>query len=232
MRISNPIVIKLVSLLSSWILRLWMSSQDYGFWADDPQALPTRRKQPGLYVFWHETLLFPAYTHARQGIAVLISRHRDGEWIAETLRMLGGRAIRGSTSRGGTAAVRRMLEHAQECHLAITPDGPRGPRRVVQIGAIYIASRSGMPVIPVGFALGGCLRLWSWDRMAFPRPGRAGRCVVGRPIDVPADLNRAGLETYRLRIQAALDDVQRRAERLADHGRWAKDMLRLRHVRR
>ena len=231
MKISNPIVIKLASLLSSWILRLWLSTQEYGFWVDDPDSIPMRRKQPGLYLFWHEMLLFPAYTHSRQGIAVLISRHRDGEWIAETLRMLGGRAIRGSTSRGGAVAVRRMLEYVRERHLAITPDGPRGPRRVVQAGAIYVASRSGMPVIPLGFALGGCFRLWSWDRMALPRPGRAARCVVGTPIDVPPDLDRDGLELYRRHVQEAMDDVQQRAERLAEDGKWKKGMLRMRDVR-
>ena len=101
----------------------------------------------------------------------------------------------------------------------------------MQNGAIYVASRSGMPVIPLGFAMGGCYRLWSWDQMVLPRPGRAARCVVGKPIDVPPDLDRDALDVYRQRVQDAMDDVQGRAEQLAEHGRWIQGLLRMRDVR-
>ena len=100
--------------------------------------------------------------------------------------------------------------------MAMTPDGPRGPRRQVQLGPVYIASRTGMPVVPVGFAFQAPWRVNSWDRTALPKPGRPARCVVGRPIELPSGLDRAGLQQFRATIQAAMDDVQARAERLAE----------------
>ncbi len=212
---TNPAVVKLISLMASWVVRLWLGMTDIRFAFDDPSSIPHRMKRRGVYLFWHETILFPAYTHARHGIAILVSRHRDGELITQVVRMLRGRAIRGSTTRGGAAALRGMMRETRSPHLAITPDGPRGPRRTMQIGAVYLASRTGMPLVPVGCAAHDCWRIPSWDRMMLPRPGRAVRLVVGRAIDVPDGLDREGLQQARRRVQAAMDDVQQRAERLA-----------------
>ena len=227
MKISHPLAIRFVSLLSSWVLRAWLGTLDYWFLADHPDCVPWRRKRPGLYLFWHEMLLFPTYTHARQGFAVLISQHRDGELIAQILHMLGGEAIRGSATRGGVTALRRILKNRGDFHLAIVPDGPRGPRRLVKTGPIYIASRTGMPVIPIGFAYDNCIRVNNWDHTALPRLGKAARCVAGAPINVPDGLGRHELEPYRLRVQAAMDDVQQRAEKLAADGRSGRPLLSL-----
>jgi len=233
MKIRHPIAIRLASLLCSGAIRAWLGTQDYRFLADDPEAVPWRRKRPGLYLFWHEMLLFPAYTHARQGFAVLISQHRDGELISQVLKMLGGRTIRGSAQRrGGAAALRKILKRRSALHLAIVPDGPRGPRRVVKTGPLYIASRTGMPVIPIGFAFDGCYRTGNWDRMALPRLGRAARCVGGVPMHVPGKLDRAELEPYRVRAQAAMDDVQARAEKLAAGGQTGGPLMGLAQARR
>jgi len=215
MKLSNPIAIKTVGLLASWVIQAWMRTLSFRFALDDESAHPDRLGCRGLYLFWHETLLLPAYAHARDGFAILVSTHRDGELIAQTVRMLRGQAIRGSSTRGGVAAVMKMLRDRRTRHLAITPDGPRGPRRQVQMGAVYLASRGGMPLVPVGYAVSDCWRVPSWDKMILPKPGAAARAVAGEPIRVPADATRDQLEAYRDRVQAAMDDVQRRAERLA-----------------
>ncbi len=214
MKLSHPIAIKSVALLTSWILRAWLGTMDFRFALDEPESNPRRLGRRGLYAFWHEVLLFPAYTHARRGFSILVSRHRDGELIAQVVRMLRGRSVRGSTTRGGAAAIRGMLREMRSAHLAITPDGPRGPRRVVAQGTVYLASRGGMPVVPIGLAAADCWRAPSWDMMVLPRPGRPVRCVVGKPVEVPPELDRNELETHRQRVQAAMDDVQGRAERL------------------
>jgi len=216
MKLSNPVAIKLAALLLSWIIRLWLSTTDFRFLLDDPSCDPRFSRRRYLYLFWHEVLLGPAYTHSRHRIAILVSRHRDGELIAQVVRMLRGVAVRGSTTRGGATALRQMMRRGQFGHLAMTPDGPRGPRRQVQLGPVYIASRTGMPVVPVGFAFQAPWRVNSWDRTALPKPGRPARCVVGRPIELPSGLDRAGLQQFRATIQAAMDDVQARAERLAE----------------
>jgi lysophospholipid acyltransferase (LPLAT)-like uncharacterized protein len=232
MKLSHPIAIKLAALLSSWIIRLWMGSQDYWFWVDDPDGIPSRRRKPGIYLFWHEMMFFPAYTHARAGFTVLVSRHRDGQLIGHIFRMLGGRAIQGSTTSGGPVAVRQMLRSARVQHLAVAPDGPRGPRRQVQMGAIYVASRSGLPLVPIGFAFERCFRMANWDRTALPRLCRPARCVIGEPISVPADLDRGGLLTRRLEVQIAMEDVQARAEQLAADGRTGPPLLSLTQILR
>lgn len=215
MKLRNPLMIRVVSLLMSWILRVWLGSLTYRILLDDPQVEPKRMPRRAVYLLWHEMLLAPTYTHARQGVAALVSQHADGELITQIVRMLGGQAVRGSTSKRGLSAMRGMMRKGRVLHVAITPDGPRGPRRVVQPGAIFLASRAGMPLVPCGFAFRDCWRHRSWDRMAFPKPGTLAGVVAGRPIDVPPDLDKPGLERYRAIAQAALDDVQLRAEGLA-----------------
>jgi lysophospholipid acyltransferase (LPLAT)-like uncharacterized protein len=216
MKLSNPTAIKCVSLLASWIIRLWLGTLDIRFCVDDPAADPLRMKRRGLYMFWHEVMLLPAYSHAHVGFSILVSTHRDGELIAQVVRMLGGGAIRGSSTRGGVAATLGMMRDRRSRHLAITPDGPQGPRRQVQDGAIYLASRGHMPLVPVGYAAADCWRAPSWDRMVLPRPGRRAVCVIGRPIEVPANVDREELDRFRHQAQAAMEEVQGRAERLAE----------------
>lgn len=232
MKLSHPIAIKSVALLGAAAITAWMRTLDYRFALDAPSAHPEALGERGLYLFWHETLLLPAYAQVREGFAVLVSTHRDGELIAQTIRLLGGRAIRGSSTRGGVAAVKAMLRDRRSRHLAITPDGPRGPRRVVQDGAIYLASRGQLPVIPVGYAVSTAWRAPSWDRMILPRPGAAVRAVAGAPIRVPPAAGREELEMYRTRVQEVMDDVQARAEALAARRAVGPSLLTLRQVRR
>ena len=137
-----------------------------------------------------------------------------------------GRLKRGvaviNTSRGAVAGLLGMMRNQPSRHLGITPDGPRGPRRVVQDGAVYLASRTGMPLVPAGYAFDGCRRAGSWDKMALPRPFRRAVGVIGGPIIVPPDLDRAGSEACRIRMQEVMDRVQKRAEQLAAAGKIAK----------
>jgi lysophospholipid acyltransferase (LPLAT)-like uncharacterized protein len=160
-------------------------------------------------------LLLPLVTHCGPDFSILVSRHRDGELITQVMRMFKGKTVRGSTSRGAVAGLLGMMRNQPSKHLGITPDGPRGPRRVVQDGAVYLASRTGMPLVPTGYGSDGCWRAGSWDKMALPRPFRRAVGVIGRPIIVPADLDREGIEAYRGRMQEAMDRVQKRAEELA-----------------
>jgi len=197
--------------MASAVFRGWMGTLDVRF-EPTPDGDPRTSDRPLLYLFWHENLLLPAHTHASQKIPVLISQHRDGELIAQIVRMLRGTAIRGSTTRGGAGAMREMLRQGRMRHLAITPDGPRGPRRVLQDGAIYLASRAGMAVVPVGCAYRDCWRVRSWDRFAIPKPGSPALCRLGPLIEIPPDIDRHAVEDYRQRVQTAMDDIQRQAD--------------------
>ncbi|MBI1849808.1 MAG: lysophospholipid acyltransferase family protein [Planctomycetes bacterium] len=173
-----------------------------------------------IYAFWHGRMILPAYTHRREGVAILISRHGDGEIIARIVERLGFLPIRGSTTRGGGPGLLEMLRAAERGHdLAFTPDGPRGPKFVVQPGVVYAAQKTGLPIIPSGIAAGRPWVLKSWDGFQIPKPFSRACIVCAEPIDVPRDLSESELETMRQRVE----DAVRRATDEADaraRGEW------------
>ena len=197
-------------------LRLWIGTLRNRSRPAAPNLYPTCPDLQGryIYAFWHENLLLPAYHYGRARVHVLISQHADGQLIAETCRHLGFRAVRGSSTRDSIKAVREMLHRAQRGHLAITPDGPRGPRRQVQMGLIYLAARTALPIVPAGFAFDRPWRARSWDRFALPRPWSRSSCVLGPAISVPSRPGREELEHYRQLVEDALQRVTEAAERL------------------
>jgi lysophospholipid acyltransferase (LPLAT)-like uncharacterized protein len=184
----------------------------------DPLQPPS--KGPFIYALWHENFLIPIARFGNPGVAALVSRHADGELLGSLINSTGMSVIRGSTNRGGVAAVREMLRReTRERHLAVTPDGPRGPRRVVQPGVIYLASRTGMRIVPIGVGYGRAWRVKSWDAFAIPKPLSRVRCVFGHPLIIPPDLSTDGLEPHTLRLQAMLDRLTGMAQQWADSGR-------------
>ena len=228
MKLSHPIAIRFASLMTSGIIRGWLGTLDIrSVLADGTHPVNGPRS---IYLFWHEMMLLPAYAYARLGFATLSGHHRDGELMAQVVQMLGGYSIRGSTNhgrrnRGGAGAVRKMLRPGPYRHICITPDGPRGPRRVVSIGAIYLASRGAMPIVPTGMAFDRPWRAGSWDRLALPRPFSRGRVVTAPPIHVPDGLAIEALEPWRQRAQDALDDLQPQADALAAGAPCDRPML-------
>jgi lysophospholipid acyltransferase (LPLAT)-like uncharacterized protein len=223
MKIRHPVMIQALGFVIAWLVRLWISTVRFHYRPLGPDLDPHRRQFSGRYVyaFWHENMMLPAYFYARPDIWVLISQHADGQLIAEVCRHLGFRTVRGSTTRGGVEAVRQMLRLARKAHLAITPDGPRGPRRQVQPGLVYLAARTGMAIVPVGIGFHRPWRLRSWDRFALPRPWSFGACVTDEPIVVPSTASRATLAEYSERVEAALRRVTAAAEEWAQTGRWS-----------
>lgn len=112
-----------------------------------------RGRRPVIAAFWHDQQLLMPLFYRGPGATVLISRHRDGELIARILARFGMEAVRGSTTRGGPAALRRLIELGRLGRdLILTPDGPRGPRHVAQKGAVLLARATGLPIVPVAVA--------------------------------------------------------------------------------
>jgi lysophospholipid acyltransferase (LPLAT)-like uncharacterized protein len=173
-----------------------------------------------IFAFWHARLLPLVYTHRGRKAAVLVSRHRDGELIARVMGRLGYATARGSSTRGGEEGVREMLSRADEAHiLGITPDGPRGPAERAKPGIVYLASRTGWPVVPVAAGSRPSWVLRSWDRFRIPRPFARVVVAYGAPIHVPRDLDTAETERWRGEIEAGIAavtaDVDRRAGAIA-----------------
>ena len=173
-----------------------------------------------IYSIWHENLLLPAAHFGGPDLAVLISSHADGQMLGGLIQAMGMQMVLGSSTRGGVEAVRQLVRpDATWKNLAITTDGPRGPRRVVQPGIVYIASRTGMKIVPAGVGYHNAWRMKSWDRFAVPRPFSRARCLTGEPIAVPAGLRTAGLEEYRRLVQFEMDRLNDAAERWAATGK-------------
>jgi lysophospholipid acyltransferase (LPLAT)-like uncharacterized protein len=168
-----------------------------------------------IYVFWHEHILFGSTLGAGR-IQVLISQHADGELITQACRHLRLGVIRGSSRRGGRAAMLELLRISKRWHIVITPDGPRGPRRCLQPGAIFLASKTGLPIVPFGIGYENAWRARSWDRFAIPKPFSLVTCVIGRSIHVPDHLDSAGLESYRRAVESELHFLDEDAQRWAD----------------
>ncbi len=220
MKIDNPLLHKLGGLLASAAARWWMNTLDYKVaYYDrtiDPYYADCRGRK--IYIFWHEYILFPLFLRGHCDLAMLLSRHRDAEMLSQAARHFGFEFIRGSTRRGGVAALRRLLAR-RDVHLTITPDGPRGPRRRLAPGCVYLASKLGMPLVVMGY---GYDRPWrvrrAWDRFAVPRPGSRARAIPSGEIFVPPDLDRRGLEHYRRRIERLLNRLTLEAETWAASG--------------
>ena len=126
--------------------------------------------------------------------------------------------VRGSTYRGGARAIWELFERSRRQHLTITPDGPRGPRRQLAQGPIYLASRLQIPLVVMGFGYDRPWRANSWDNFAVPRPFSRARAIIGPPMRLPPDLDRAGLEHCRQRVESLLNCLTVEAEAWAAAG--------------
>jgi lysophospholipid acyltransferase (LPLAT)-like uncharacterized protein len=170
-----------------------------------------------VYATWHEYVFLPTWLFSRRDTGWMIGQHADGEISAQISQRLGASVIRGSSTRGGTAALLRILRQPDATrHFGVTVDGPKGPRRQFQLGAVYLASRTGRPIVCSGFGFGRCWRAKSWDRFAVPLPFSRVRCVSLHPVRVPPDIGTAELEAYR----KVAEGVQHEATAIAEH--WAE----------
>ncbi len=221
MRLESPGLYKMAALLGTAGVRWWMDTLQYKAALYDPSLDPAKPDCRGqkIYLFWHEYILFPFFLRGHCNLAMLLSRHRDAEVLSHAAYYMGFDVVRGSTNRGGVAALRQMLRKSRHMHLTITPDGPRGPRRKLALGPVFLASRLGMPLVLMGI---GADRPWrvarAWDRFVIPRPFSRARIVLSPEVHVPADLDRGGLEHFRLRVEGLLSRLTLEAESWAAAG--------------
>jgi lysophospholipid acyltransferase (LPLAT)-like uncharacterized protein len=176
------------STLGGWIIRvLGWTWRVRRVGAGSFDALRAR-KEPFVAVFWHGEILPVTWVHRGMGFAALISRHDDGEMIARVVEGLGLNTLRGSTTRGG---VRALLEAAQLLEdgvsLAITPDGPRGPRHVFAPGALIVAQRARRPIVLIAATASRAWHARSWDRHLVPKPFATVTIHYSEPLFVAAE---------------------------------------------
>lgn len=205
--------------LESWPARLLLALGFgiYRVWArtlrlriEDPHdVVGFVRQQPVIFAIWHNRLLmlprvFDPSFPTRQSYG-LISASRDGDMIANWIERAGYGTIRGSSSRKGVAALRQLMDTlAANGNVLFTPDGPRGPVYQVSQGVVFLAQKSGAPIVPIHMEYSSCWRLKSWDRFVVPRPFATLRAIFGAPIQIPPVDGPEQFEAEQLRLQSAM----------------------------
>jgi lysophospholipid acyltransferase (LPLAT)-like uncharacterized protein len=170
------------------------------------------RSENLIYAFWHSSLLMASFHYRNLGVVGLISYSKDGELLARVVEPLGYVLVRGSTSRGSLQALRGLVRHLRDGRdVALTPDGPRGPREVAQEGTIHLARLTGKRIVPLVFDCTRKRRLHSWDRLIVPMPFSRGVFVYRDPIEVPRDADAAEIEAKRKLLEGELHEATRRA---------------------
>ena len=190
------------------LLQIWAHTLRFEL-DDRARIVGTPPNERYIGALWHNRLLlFPSvlkrFLPARQG-AALISTSRDGAILADLVERFGFEVVRGSSSKKGASAMRRLAEViASGRDVVITPDGPRGPSYELGQGIIFLAQQSGAQVIPVNMEYSSCWRLKSWDQFILPKPFASVRVIFGRPHRVALTATDEEFERERLRLQEAM----------------------------
>lgn len=183
-----------------------------------------RDGRPVIFVFWHGQLLPLVHYHRNEGVVVLVSEHADGEYVARVIERHGFTAVRGSSTRGGIRGLKGLIRAARRGHdLALTPDGPRGPRNHFKAGALVAAQVTGAPIVPVAAGASAAWHFDSWDRFMVPRP--LSRVVIeyGEPVFVPRETGQEERERTARSLEATLDALTERVGRGHADGVWVRD---------
>ena len=171
-------------------------------------------RQP-IMAFWHGRILPATYYFRRRGIVVITSENFDGEWIAGIIERFGYGTARGSTSRGGRRALLQLKrDMAAGKPAAFTIDGPRGPARVAQPGAVWLAKATGNPVVPFHIEATRHWTVNSWDRTLVPKPFATVSVAIGEPFDIPASAGEDEIELARKNLEQRLVVLEERACRI------------------
>jgi lysophospholipid acyltransferase (LPLAT)-like uncharacterized protein len=167
------------------------------------EHLAAVRGKAFVFLLWHDALLPLLWHHRGEGVVILVSEARDGRYLAEYGRHLGYREVTGSSTRGGVRALLGAVNALEGgIPVAVTPDGPQGPRRELKPGVLVAAQKAGVPVLPIHAGASRAWRLRSWDRFMIPKPFARVLICYGPPFLVaPGEV---GLNAALPRAQAAM----------------------------
>ena len=160
--------------------------------------------EKAIYAFWHRNIIPLAYLHRRQNVGIMISSSKDGELIAGPVKVLGYIPIRGSSTRKGSTALKKMVQLSKTNDLAITPDGPKGPKEKIKKGLLYLAYFSKSPIIPTAVDIDREKVFKSWDSFRLPKIRAKIFVSYGNPIWINS----------KEEIESKFDEVQKAMEEL------------------
>ncbi|MEZ5306457.1 MAG: lysophospholipid acyltransferase family protein [Pyrinomonadaceae bacterium] len=216
-RFSQRLLIRLADIMLYALIRVFGSTlriEPFSGWKDlehegweDWLEVHAQLKN-AVMAFWHDNIFLTTYYWRKYDATVLISKSFDGEYISRIAQRFGYGVIRGSSSRGGSAAFARLVETTNLGNRpVITVDGPRGPRHKAKKGALLLAKETGIPVIPM---MGACRSFWelnNWDKTQIPKPFTRCKVFVAEPVFVPADATTEEIETLRIELETKLDEL-------------------------
>lgn len=225
----HPLLLRLLPRVGALLLRgLFRSLRVSHVGREALDRLVAQEGKRVVAAFWHGRLLMMPLAYPQVPWAIMVSLHPDGEYITRVAERFGIRVIRGSTRRGGRSALLGMVRaYRQGCHLAITPDGPTGPREEVKPGTIDLARLTGAPIVPAAFGASRGKVLRSWDRFLIPHPFSRLVFVYGEPISVPPGSGPEEMEKARVLLEERLRQVTAAADTYFGNRRLAAAASRL-----
>jgi len=215
-RMKKFIIKFIVTLFSGPLMNLYFSTIRVRVWRKDYMNELRRNNQTFIILLWHENMILPLYVNRHAKIHVLVSQHFDGEIISRVLHAVGYRTVRGSSTRGGFGAFLKMKKKLERYDVGITPDGPRGPRRKVKLGAVKLASEAGNVILPVGVACSRFMRLKSWDQFFLILPFSRCEVVYGKPYRVPVKTESLKLRSHAHNLEKILNQLDDLAQECLD----------------
>jgi hypothetical protein len=177
-------------------------------WEEPPSPPDAIFEKPVIYAFWHRAVFASAWLWRNSGIAVMVSRSFDGEYIARIIEKLGFSAVRGSSSRGGAPALLGMKSHLEKGKsVAFTIDGPRGPKYVAKPGPVLLSRASALPMAAFYVAIDEAWVLNTWDQFVIPKPFSKALVRLSAKLRVPAPADDDQMADFHRQLQAALERV-------------------------
>lgn len=228
MKIRSSFLNWCVARLATWLLKalfLTVRVEHKTVVEDATPYRPTKGNQRYCFCLWHDAIVACVFGLKTYKLSGLISRHQDGGYLTHAVQMVGITPVRGSASRGGAQATRQLIDQP-DLHVCITPDGPRGPRRIMKDGIVYLSSRTQRPIVPttiVGDAY------WSipggWSDMLLPKPFSKLMLLAGRPVEIPEDVDRSKISEITESIQKEMDRLDLLGQRIVRGDRKAIDLI-------
>ncbi|MBI1311801.1 DUF374 domain-containing protein [bacterium] len=201
-----------LNIAAAWLLscgfKLLFATLRIRFFCVDEAARPYSQADGQFFIYpiWHDSMAAPIFGGRQSSMVALVGTHTDGTYVSTILQSVGIGSVRGSSSRGGSQALRQLVADTRDLHLVLTPDGPRGPRRQLKPGLAFMASRTGKPIIPTAFASRHAWYLQGrWTDLMIPKPFSTLYGLAGEPIRVPPKASKEELERFTCQIQSAMD---------------------------
>jgi len=218
MKITNPFARRAFGFLGTAFFRSLIGTIDFKWAFYDPEIDSNVAKRKYILMFWHEHILCPLFFRRHSPVTMLLSQHGDAELVSQAAQFVGMKCIRGSSSHGSITALKQFVQLKDQDILAFTPDGPQGPYRHMEKGAIWLASQLQLPIVLLGVGYDRFWRMSSWDRFVVPKPFSRGRIISSPMLPIPKRLSRDDLEHYRQKLETLMTQLTDEAEAWAISG--------------